>query len=57
MGTLERRWNLDGRTCAEVATAGNACGSAARSDRTSDDCRCGTEQHELQLSQLPKTPE
>ena len=49
MGTLERRWNLDGRTCAEAATAGDASGSAARSDRTSagtadattNDDRCG----------------
>ena len=35
MGTVVRRWNLDGRTCAEAATAGNASGSAARRDRTS----------------------
>ena len=49
MGALERRWNLDGRTCVEVATAGNASGSAARGDRTSagtadattDGDRCG----------------
>ena len=30
MSALERRWNLDGRTCAEAATAGNASGSAAQ---------------------------
>ena len=49
MNALERRWNLDGRTCAEAATAGNASGSTARSDRTSvrtadattNDDRCG----------------
>ena len=49
MGALEPRWNLDGRICAEAATAGNASGSAARSDRTSagtadattNDERCG----------------
>ena len=35
MCALERRWDLDGRTCAEAATAGNASGSTARSDRTS----------------------
>ena len=35
MGALERRWNLDGRTCVEAATAGNASGSAVCSDRTS----------------------
>ena len=26
MGTVVRRWNLDGRTCAEAATTGNAIG-------------------------------
>ena len=49
MAALEHRWNLDGRTCAEAATTGNASGSAARSDRTSagtaaattNDDRCG----------------
>ena len=49
MGALEGCWNLDGRTCEEAATAGNASGSAARSDRTSagtadattNDDRCG----------------
>ena len=49
VSALERRWNLDGRTCAEAATAGNASGSTARSDRTSagsadattNDDRCG----------------
>ena len=46
VGVLVRRWNLDGRTCAEAATVGNASGSAAR-----------REQHELQLSQLPKMSE
>ena len=35
VGTLECRWYLDGRTCTETATAGNASGSPARSDRTS----------------------
>ena len=30
VGILERRWNLDGRTSAEAATAGNASGSAAQ---------------------------
>ena len=63
MGILVRRWNMDGRTRAEAATAGNESGSAARSDRTSagtadattNDDRCG-EQHELQIT-LPKTPE
>ena len=35
VGALERRWNLDGRTCAEAATAGNASESTARSGRTS----------------------
>ena len=38
-GSLREYWGTslesDGRTCAEVATAGNASGSAARSDRTS----------------------
>ena len=49
MSALERRWNLDGRTYAKAATAGNASGSTARSDRTSagsadaaaNDDRCG----------------
>ena len=66
VSVLVRRWNLDGRTCAEAATVGNASGSAARSDRTSagtadattnDDRRGEREQHELQFSQLPKMPE
>ena len=35
VSALERHWNLDGRTCAEAATEGNASGSTARSDRTS----------------------
>ena len=40
-----------------AATAGNASGSTARSDGTSAGSADATEQHELQLPQLPKTPD
>ena len=47
----------DGRTCADAATAGNASGSAARSDRTSAGTAVATTNDDRCGESSTKTPE
>ena len=56
VSALERRWNLDGRTCAKVATAGIASWSTARSDRTPPGLADATTIDDIDADRAARTP-